>query len=115
HKLGDLAVAAGDLASAQQRFQAALTIAERLAAADPTNTAWQRDLSINHHKLGDLAVAAGDLASAQQRFQAALTIRERLAAADPTNTAWQRDLSISQQRLTYRTFRAKRPPRRAIE
>jgi len=70
------------------------------ALTDPSNTAWQRDLSISHNKLGDLAVAAGDLSTAQQRFQAGLAIRERLAAADPSNTAWQRDLSISQQRLT---------------
>ena len=80
-------------------YQAALAIAERLAAADPTNTEWQRDLSVSHNKLGDLAVAAGDLAAAQQHYQAALTIRERLAAADPTNTEWQRDLSVSHEQL----------------
>ncbi|MGH3935295.1 MAG: hypothetical protein ACRDS1_10030, partial [Pseudonocardiaceae bacterium] len=94
NRLGDLAVAAGDLGVAERRFQAGLGIAERLAAADPSNTAWQRDLSISHDRLGDLAVAAGDLGVAEQRLQAGLGIRERLAAADPSNTAWQRDLSI---------------------
>ncbi|MFN2497090.1 MAG: hypothetical protein ABR608_14475, partial [Pseudonocardiaceae bacterium] len=89
----------GDLSSA---VRLASTIHEQVAvraAADPTNTAWQRDLSISHNKLGDLAVAAGDLATAEQRYQAALNIAERLAAADPRNAQWQRDLEISQQRL----------------
>jgi hypothetical protein len=54
----------------------------RLAAADPANTEWQRDLSVSHNKLGDVAVAAGDL-----------------AAADPANTQWERDLSNTQQKI----------------
>ena len=51
----------------------AWTSAERLAAADPANTEWQRDLSVSHNKLGDVAVAAGDLAAARDRYQAAST------------------------------------------
>ncbi len=54
NKLGDLAVAAGDLTAARTAYQAGLDIATRLAAADPSNTQWQRDLSISHNKLGDL-------------------------------------------------------------
>jgi hypothetical protein len=53
NKLGDVAVAAGDLAGAGEHYRAAQVIAERLAAADPTNTGWQRDLSISRNKLGD--------------------------------------------------------------
>ena len=40
-------------------YQAALAIAQRLAAADPGNAGWQRDLSVSHNKIGNLAVAAG--------------------------------------------------------
>jgi hypothetical protein len=36
-------------------YQASLDIATRLAETDPTNTEWQRDLSISHNKLSDLA------------------------------------------------------------
>lgn len=43
NKLGNVAVASGDLAAAWEHFQAALEIAQRLAAADPTNSEWQRD------------------------------------------------------------------------
>ena len=72
-------------------------IAVRLAAADPANTEWQRDLSVSHDKLGDVAVAAGDLAAARAAYQASLDIAVRLAAADPANTGWQRDLSVSHE------------------
>ncbi|MFZ4381803.1 MAG: hypothetical protein ACOYO0_07565, partial [Sandarakinorhabdus sp.] len=45
NKLGDIARAEGDLPAARAAFQAGLTIAERLAARDPGNSEWQRDLS----------------------------------------------------------------------
>ena len=93
-------------------YQAALDIAGRLAAADPANTGWQRDLSISHNKLGDVAVAAGDLAAARDRYQAALDIRVKLAAADPANTGWQRDLSISHEQARRRRGRGRGPGRR---
>jgi hypothetical protein len=67
--------------------------------ADPTNTEWQRDLSVSHDKLGDLAVAAGDLGAAGTAYTAALTIAQKLADADPTNTQWQRDLAVALERL----------------
>ncbi|MCI0690172.1 MAG: CHAT domain-containing protein, partial [Sporichthyaceae bacterium] len=41
NKLGDLATAAGDLATAEQHYRTALGIRERLATADPANTEWQ--------------------------------------------------------------------------
>jgi hypothetical protein len=41
--------------AARTAYQASLDIATRLAETDPTNTEWQRDLSISNNKLGDLA------------------------------------------------------------
>ncbi len=99
NKLGDVAVAAGDLAGARAAFQAGLDIRVRLAAADPANAGWQRDLSVSHSRLGDVAVAAGDLAAARAAYQAALDIAARLAAADPANAGWQRDLSVIHNKL----------------
>ena len=96
---GDLAVAQGDLAGALRYFTESKTIAERLAASDPANAAWQRDLSVSLDKLGDLAVAQGDLAGALRDFTGSKTIRERLAASDPANAAWQRDLAVSHFKL----------------
>ena len=80
-RLGDLAAAAGDLAGAGEHYRAGLAIAERLAAADPTNTEWQRDLSISRERLGDLAVAAGDPTGAAEHYQAGLAIVRRLTEA----------------------------------
>jgi tetratricopeptide (TPR) repeat protein len=103
NKLGDMAIAAGDLAgdlaAARAAYQASLDILIRLAAADPANIEWQRDLSVSHIKLGNVAIAAGDLAAARAAYQAALDILNRLAAADPANTGWQRDLSVSHEKL----------------
>jgi tetratricopeptide (TPR) repeat protein len=99
NRLGDLATAAGDQATARTHYQQDLAIAERLVAADPANAQRQRDLSVSHNRLGDLAVAAGDLATARTHYQQDMAIAERLAAADPANAEWQRDLSISYQRL----------------
>ena len=98
-KLGNLAVAQGDLPGALRRFTDCLAIRERLAASDPANAEWQRDLSVSHAKLGDLAVAQGDLPGALRRFTDGLAIAERLAASDPANAAWQRDLSVSHNKL----------------
>ena len=96
---GDAAVAYGDLDAALAAYQASLVIRQRLAAADPSNAAWQRDLSVSHNKLGDVLRAQGQLGDALAAYQASLVIFERLAAADPSNAAWQRDLFVSYARL----------------
>ncbi len=92
---GELAVAQGDLAGALRFFTEDKAIAERLAASDPANAAWQRALSVSLIKLGNLAVAQGDLAGALRSFTESKAIRERLVASDPANAEWQRDLSYS--------------------
>ena len=51
-RLGDLARAAGDTGVAEQHYRVGLAIAERLAAADPDNAEYQRDLGISHARLG---------------------------------------------------------------
>jgi hypothetical protein len=51
-----------DLAGALTSYRASLTIAERLAASDPSQAGWQRDLCVSHSKLGEVLMAQGDLA-----------------------------------------------------
>ena len=80
-------------------YRAGLAIRERLAAADPSNAGWQRDLSVSQEKLGDVLSAQGRLDDALSAYRAGLAITERLAAADPSNAGWQRDLSVSQNKL----------------
>jgi tetratricopeptide (TPR) repeat protein len=99
NRLGDLDVAAGDLAKALSRYQLALSFADRLAKADPGNAGWQRDLSVSHNKIGDVLTAQGNLPAALDAFKASLAIAMSLAKADPGNAGWQRDLAISHGRV----------------
>jgi len=91
--------AQGDLTGALSAYRASLAIRERLAAADPGNAGWQRDLSVSHIKLGDVLRAQGDLTGALCAYRATHEILARLAAADPQNAGWQRDLWVSCWRM----------------
>ena len=53
-RLGDAAIAAWDLTAARTAHQARLDIAERLAAADPVNAKWQRDLERARQRISGL-------------------------------------------------------------
>jgi hypothetical protein len=44
--------AQGNLPAALDSYQASLTIADRLAKADPGNAGWQRDLALSHGSVG---------------------------------------------------------------
>jgi hypothetical protein len=46
--------AQGDLAGALVAYDAACAIGERLAASDPGNAGWQRDLIVSHWKIAEL-------------------------------------------------------------
>ena len=46
NELGDVRMSQGDLTAALENYRAAMAIRERLAASDPDNAGWQRDLSI---------------------------------------------------------------------
>ncbi len=96
---GNLAMMKGDLPAARASYTAGLKIRETLAARDPENTQWQRDLSISHEKLGNIATAQGDLPAARASYTAQLKIAETLAARDPENTEWQRDVALSFSKL----------------
>lgn len=74
-------------------------ISERLAARDPANTQWQRDLSVSHNNIGDVLTAQGDLPAALAAYRKELEITERLAARDPGNIVWQHDLVVSFHRM----------------
>ena len=97
--LGDVLVAQGKLDEALKAYRDGLAIAERLAAADRSNTQWQRDLSVSYDRVGNVLVAQGKLDEALKAYRDDLAIAERLAAADRSNTQWQRDLSVSYERV----------------
>ena len=88
-------LAAGDRAGALAAYEESLAIRRKLAASDPGNAGWQRDLSVSLNKVGDVRLAAGDRAGALSAYEESLAIRRKLAASDPGNAGWQRDLSVS--------------------
>ncbi|KXV06425.1 hypothetical protein CR51_11940 [Caballeronia megalochromosomata] len=92
---GDVLRDQGDLAGALAAYRKSLALSERLAAVDPSNAGWQRDLSVSQHKLGDVLRDQGDLTGALAAYRESLALRKRLAAADPSNADLQGDLSVS--------------------
>ena len=92
---GDAWTGLGDLQKAAAWQQHAIDCLGSLAAADPSNAGWQRDLSVSLNRIGDLKSAQGDLAGALAAYQQSQGIRERLAAADPSNAGWQVDVAVS--------------------
>jgi tetratricopeptide (TPR) repeat protein len=92
--IGDLLVQRGDLNGAEVEFGTGRDFAEKLAAQDPNNTGWQRDLTVSSIKIGDVQRARGKLDAALKAYEDGLDIREKLAAQDPSNTDWQRDLWV---------------------
>jgi tetratricopeptide (TPR) repeat protein len=96
---GAAAEAYGDLPVALTAYRAGLAVRERLAAADPRNAEWQRDLSVSQNRVGNVLSAQGRLDDALSAYHACLAIAERLVASDPSNAEWQRDLSVSQNRV----------------
>jgi tetratricopeptide (TPR) repeat protein len=89
----------GQLEPAVGELRQAVALGEGLARQDPSNAAWQRDLSVSLERLGDVQRAQGDLAGALESFRNSQRIFERLARQDPSNAAWQRDLSVSHNKL----------------
>jgi hypothetical protein len=73
-KLGNLAVAQGDLPAALRYFIQSKTIRERLAASDAANAAWQRDLAVSHFKLHQFAQMSGDKATMEAELRATFTV-----------------------------------------
>ena len=76
-----------------------MVIAQKLAAADPGNSQWQRDLSVSHERIGDIEQAQGNLAAALTSFQASMAIGQKLTAAHPGNSQWKVDFAISSWKI----------------
>src|SRR5439155_279814 len=75
---------------------------------DPSNTGWQRDLSVSFDRLGDVLRAQGKLTEALTAYEDTLAIRQSLTAHDPSNTEWQNDLSRSYKKLAHVLFELNR-------
>ena len=88
-----------NLDAALKHYRVKNEIIARLAASDPGNAAWKRELALSHSTIGDALQAQGNLATALDSYRAALAIDEDLATVDPVNVAWQADLALSHGRI----------------
>ena len=59
-----------------------------LAARDPNNTDWQRDMAVGYNKLADLARKSGDENKAKRSYERVIAIMRGLAEKDPSNARW---------------------------
>jgi tetratricopeptide (TPR) repeat protein len=84
--LNDALEIEGHLPLRKELLTAAHDSLSNLAAADPSNAGWQRDLSVSHDRIGDVLLAQGDLAGALKAYRESLAVAARLAAADPSAT-----------------------------
>jgi hypothetical protein len=80
-KLGYVRVAQGDLAGALAAYEATHAILERLAASDPGNAAWQRDLIVSNVKLAETRAGSGDGQGAVAHYRQALAVARELAGS----------------------------------
>ena len=70
-----------------------------LAAKHPTDSRWQRDLSVAHNKIGDLLRQNGKPTDALGNYKEAFSVRAKLAQADPENVQAQVDVAMAHYRL----------------
>ncbi|MFZ1430782.1 MAG: hypothetical protein WAS21_28945, partial [Geminicoccaceae bacterium] len=69
-----------DLAGALDAYTQSQTIRAKLAAADPGNAGWQRDLIVSYVKLAGVAGAGPHPAAAATYYRQALDVARTLAA-----------------------------------
>ena len=81
--------AQGDLAGALQAFTEGKDIRDRLAAADPGNAQWQRDLSVSWERLASVREQLQDRPAAAAAWREALAVSARLARDFPDSVAMQ--------------------------
>jgi len=86
-------VAQGDLAAALKAFEDGRTIAGRLAAADPKNAGWQRDLAISHGRVARVLGQTGETANALAAFRKGREVIARLRDQSPDNATLPNDLA----------------------
>ena len=92
---GDLARVRTTLADAQREYEEAHRMTQRLAAGDPGNTDWQRDLTVAYERLGYVAREQGQLAEAAEWFEKSRVNWKDLLKRDSTNVDWQKGITVA--------------------
>jgi hypothetical protein len=85
--------AQGNLVAALTSYQASLAIRERLAAADPGNAGWQRDLALSYGRVGMVKAQQDAREDARGAFRQGRDIVVRLSRESPDNATLHNDLA----------------------
>jgi eukaryotic-like serine/threonine-protein kinase len=83
----------GDTIGAISSHRKALTLREKLAAADPENGVARRDLALSHRKVGALLWETGDVHGALAEVRLALNLLANVAARQPEVDGVQREIA----------------------
>ena len=68
-EFGDTYLPLGDVDEALKAYRDALAIRERLAATDPSDTRWQRNLAFSYNEVGDVLETQGKLDEALKAYR----------------------------------------------
>lgn len=86
-------------------------LGRRIARQDPTNAAWQRDLSVSHEQVGDLLLEGGDTAGALAEYRASLVIAKASRIRRTRRTAWTSPRPTTSSRRSTSDAAKRRTPR----
>jgi serine/threonine protein kinase len=89
----------GDTRGALVSYRKSLELRQRLAKADPKNSAIRDELASSYEGLGDVLYSADDLNGGLKNYQRALALREPLAAANPGKTEYRHALAELYSRI----------------
>lgn len=92
-RLGDVLMDRGNVAGAEENYQAAIKISGQLAKSNPGDAGLARNLAVGVKKLGDLHAVAGAYDKALAAYQDAIGLMQTLANKDASNTEARLDLS----------------------
>lgn len=83
-RLGDILLSKGDIAGAQQSYEAAMEITRHLATNNPAQPDLQRNYAVSLRKMGDLQATAGAYDKALTSYQQAVKSIQTLSGAPLT-------------------------------
>jgi tetratricopeptide (TPR) repeat protein len=107
--LGDAEKDGEEYGKAAEWYQKALTIAERLAAADPGNVQAQHDVIVAQTALAEIETLSGQETEARQRYERLRDMAVPLAQANKSDADLQRDLLTVYKSLGALQQKAKDP------
>ena len=91
--LGDVEAQLGNLDAALAHYKRGQALVLALAARDPDNAGWQRDLALSFGRVAQVLARQDNLDEAQSGFGTGRTIVARLQAQSPDNATLPKDLA----------------------